>query len=148
MADDDKLSPPPTALATFRSGHEIALERDDERETILIRSDDGACVMRIEMGPNGPIVQLSGASLELAASSKLSLRAERLEVNAGSVSINAEQELALEASRGGVSLQASDDVDIRGERVRLNTPDLPMPLTWEEYRDRERKRADDDVSSD
>ena len=34
-------------------------------------------------------------------------------------------------------LRANDDVAINGERVRLNSDDPPMPLTWEEFRARQ-----------
>jgi plasmid stability protein len=144
MAEDPKA---PKALATFRSGHELALERDEVSEALLIRAQDGSCVLRIVMSEAGPVVQLSAATLEVVAASTLSLRAERLEVHAGSAVIDVENDLALRAQRGGMSLEANDDVDIRGERVRLNSPELPMPLTWEQFREREQRTtlpSDDD----
>jgi hypothetical protein len=137
MGDESDHKP----LVTFRSGHDVALERDGASEALLIRAQDGSCVLRIEMSDAGPVVQLSAATLEVVAASTLSLKAERLEMSASSAMIDVEQGLELRARKGGVRVEAGDDVDIRGERVRLNSPDLPMPLTWEEFRDRENRRA-------
>ena len=46
------------------------------------------------------------------------------------------QSMALAAHPGGISVEANDDVALKGERVLLNSDDPPMPLSMAEYRAR------------
>lgn len=142
MSSDDKDD---RALATFRSGHELAVERDGENEALLIRAVDGDCVLRIEMTADGPVVRLQGSALEVTAATTLALRAEQLQIEATSANIAVEHDLTLTSRKGGITVDASDDVDVSGERIRLNSPEHPMPLTWDEFRQRQRalKKSDD-----
>jgi hypothetical protein len=118
-------------------------------------------VVSVRLTDQGPVLSLAGASLEIAATKTLSLSCDTLRIQAahdaavevggslhervrGSVVREAGKsarttacEVTLEASPGGVAIRANDDVDIVGERVRLNSEDPPMPLSWEEFRARQ-----------
>jgi hypothetical protein len=142
------------------SGRSIEVTEGAAEDRIQIRSTRGEVVLSVRVTDEGPVLSLSGVSLEIAASKTLSLSCESLEIKAaqdasiavggalhervgGSVtreaagmSTIAAREVKLDASPGGMVLRANDDVAITGERVRLNSDDPPMPLTWEEHRAR------------
>lgn len=150
------------AKATFRSGHQVEVLREGTDESLVIRAESGECVLQIAMTAAGPVLKLSGVALEISADASLALRAGHLDVRAGSASIeiagdltehvggNAERrsdgatrtaarEVAVVAHPGGVQVRANDDIDLNGERVRLNSDDQPMALSWEEFERRRRE---------
>ncbi len=160
----DPGSAAPAQVVTFRSGHRAEIVRDQPSESLTLRTRDGHCMLAIEMTDHGALLRLSGESLEIAASAKLSLRAERLEIAADSASFDiggdltervagdvrreaqgaavlGARSLGIEARQGGVAIKANDDVDLQGERVRLNCEDPPMPLSWDEFQERRAKLA-------
>ena len=147
------VAPRVIALA---SGHRVEIEERPAGETLVIRSNGGQAMLSIRLTDAGPVVTLSGAALEIAAAGSLALRCEHFDLQAGSASINvagdlvervagnasrqaagtstlAARSVGIEATPGGVSIRANDDVDVKGERVRLNSEDPPMPLSWEEF---------------
>lgn len=178
---DDTPNPParateafslPTALAApsprivpLASGRSIEVTEGGAEERIEIRSTRGEIMLSMRVTDQGPVLSISGISLEIAASKNLALTCETLEIKAstdafidvggslrervgGSVRREAAgastvkaREMTLDAFPGGMVLRANDDVAITGERVRLNSDDPPMPLTWEEHRER-RKLAE------
>ena len=50
----------------------------------------------------------------------------------GAVTIGG-RDVQLNAPGGEIALRANDDVDIKGERIRLNCDEPPMPLSWEAF---------------
>jgi uncharacterized protein (DUF2345 family) len=119
------------------------IDVDSATDTITFRAPSGACLLKVTLTDTGPILAFAAATLEVSARD-LRLRAERIDMVAGSMAITSEEglsvtaggDLALEAKRGGVRIAANDDVDVEGERVRLNCEDPPMPASWEEHQRR------------
>ena len=154
-------SPRTVALGSGRS-LEITGEASDER--LIVRAAGGQIMLSVRLTDEGPVLSLEGVSLEISAQKRLTLSSETLTVTttgdatmdfggslhertrgnaireAGKASIERAREVKVEASPGGISMKANDDVDIKGERVRLNSDDPPMPLTWEEHRARQAER--------
>ncbi|WP_437877335.1 hypothetical protein [Sorangium sp. So ce513] len=148
-------------VVSLASGRSIEIAEEGAEERIQIRAAAGQLLVSIRLTDEGPVLSLSGASLEIAAAKTLSLSCDTLRIQAaqdaavevggslhervrGSVVREAgrsarttAREVKVEASPGGVEIRANDDVDIVGERVRLNSEDPPMPLSWEEFRARQ-----------
>lgn len=126
-----------TSSISLPSGRTISI--DESTETVRFRAPSGACVLMVHMTDRGPVLAFAGAEIEIAAD-KLSLRAEQLSIAAGQLSIEtredlrmvAGRDLAVEARAGGVAIDANDDVEVRGERVRLNCDEPSMPSSWEQ----------------
>ena len=136
-----------TQSLTFPSGGVVSI--DETRETVRFRAASGACFLVVQMTEKGPILSFAGAEIELAAD-KLSLRAEQLSIEATDLSIASRNDLRVSAGRdlelaapaGGIALEANDDVDVRGERVRLNCDEPPMPHSWDEVERRLAARSE------
>lgn len=149
----------PSAALPLASGRRVEVIEGSEADTIVVRASSGECVLTVRVTDAGPVLSFRAAALELDAAS-LSLGCDDLRIQArssasidvggdlrervgGSVrreaagsSTTAARDVALQASPGGVVVEANDDVTVRGERVRLNSDDPPMPLSWEEARAR------------
>ncbi|WP_437572021.1 hypothetical protein [Sorangium sp. So ce542] len=152
---------PPARVVPLASGRSIEIAEEGAGERIQIRAAAGQILVSIRMTDDGPVLSLAGASLEIAAARTLSLSCDTLQIQAaqdaaievggslhervrgsavreaGRSARTTAREVKLEASPGGVEIRANDDVDIVGERVRLNSEDPPMPLSWEEFRARQ-----------
>jgi len=133
-----------------------AIVIDEERGAIEICAPSGPCLLEVTITPEGPRVRLSGAQIEIAAPERLTLATKHFELKAERADIDVAGELReriggdairttkgtaaligrdvrLKAPTGEVTIDANDDVDVRGERVRLNCEDPPMPQSWEEH---------------
>lgn len=137
MTDDDLA---PIQRLPLPSGHVIEVQARAEGERLQIRAGSGEIVVTVELTARGPVLRLAAAALEVSTGD-LSVECDRLRLRArggaaleigGKAAISA-AEVAVEARTGGLALTANDDVDVKGERVRLNSEDPPMPLTWEEH---------------
>jgi hypothetical protein len=150
----------PTRVVPLASGRSLEITGEAAGERIQVRSAEGDILVSIRLTDEGPVLSLAAASLEIAAAKTLALSCETLRIQAaqdaavdvggslhervrGSVVREAgrsarvtAREVKVEASPGGVEIRANDDVGIVGERVRLNSDDPPMPLSWEEHRAR------------
>lgn len=146
------------------TGRSVEVASVDGVDWLVVRSPAGQHLLTIRLDEAGPALSFPRASLEIAAlddvelsAGSLDVRAERdasIEVGgdlrervAGAVtresagpSTTRARALAIEAFPGGVDVKAHGDVDLVGERVRLNSDDPPMPSTWDELRAR-RQRA-------
>lgn len=150
------LVPAAPRVLALASGHRVEIEEHRAGETLTIRSSGGQAMLSVRLTDAGPVVTLSGAALEIAAAGSIALRCDHFDVRAGSASIDvagdlvervggnatrqatgtstlAARSVGIDAAPGGVSITANDDVDVKGERVRLNSEDPPMPLSWEEF---------------
>ncbi|MEP7121468.1 MAG: hypothetical protein ABJE95_11180 [Byssovorax sp.] len=148
------------ATTTLPSGRRLEAELDATGADVLrIRAHDGQCVLTVRITDEGPVLSFSGASLELDAR-RLDIACDDLRVRVGGsaalaiggdvdtrvaghathriegASRTEAQSLALAAHPGGITLEANDDVALKGERVLLNSDDPPMPLSMAEYRAR------------
>lgn len=151
----------PARVVPLSSGRSLEIAEEAAGERILVRAAEGQILVSIRLTDDGPVLSLSGASLEIAAARALSLSCDTLRIHAaqdatidvggclhervrgsavreaGRSARTTAREVKVEASPGGVEIRANDDVDIVGERVRLNSEDPPMPLSWEEFRARQ-----------
>jgi hypothetical protein len=145
---------------TLPSGRRLEAELDPSGADVLrIRARDGQCVLTVRITDEGPVLSFSGATIELEAR-RLDVACDdlRLRVGGGAAidiggDVNARiagratqeiqgdlrtaaRSMALQARTGGMTLDANDDVALKGERVLLNSDDPPMPLSMKEYRAR------------
>lgn len=154
----------PARTIELASGRSIEIEETGREEHIQVRSADGNLVLSLRLTDEGPVLSLSAVSLEIAAQKHLALTSETLAIQTsgdatldvggslhertrgsairevGKASIERAREVSIEAAPGGVVVKANDDVSLTGERVRLNSDEPPMPLTWEEHQARQAKR--------
>jgi hypothetical protein len=135
-------------------GGSVRFEESSEGSVVRIASGGAEVIVRFT--PGGPVVSLHGADLEITAARKLHLAAEELHVEVGQARMDVAGDLVervsgdhhayargvsavhaarleLEAVRGSARITASDDVDVKGERVRLNSDDPPMPMSVTEF---------------
>ena len=157
------LSPPNHSLR-FVSGRALDVTEHGRDELVHVRAPDGQLMLSIRLTDEGPVLTLSAVSLELAARKHISLASETLDIRTsgdttvdiggalhertrgnairevGKASIERAREVKIEAAPGGVIIKANDDVAITGERVKLNSDEPPMPLTWDEHRARQTTR--------
>ncbi len=138
------------ATMTLASGY--TLESPDRASILHVRAPDGRICLRLTLLPEGPMVELTSASLSIASQGDVRVDCQRFEVQARegmtlqsgkNIETRAEGEHIAEAfghrvqaRRGDVHLQANDDVLLDGERVRLNSPRAPA-----EIEDRRRRMA-------
>lgn len=149
----------PSATLPLASGRRVEVVEGRDADTIVVRATSGECVLRVRVTDAGPVLSFRAAALELDAGA-LALGCDDLRIvarrsaaidvggdlrervrgdavrEAGGLAATDAREVAIRASRGGVAVEANDDVAIKGERVRLNSDDPPMPLTWDEARAR------------
>ncbi|MFO0757670.1 MAG: hypothetical protein U0359_14330 [Byssovorax sp.] len=151
----------PARVVALRSGRQIEIGGEGGEEWITVRSPSGEHLVTMRLGDAGPIFSFSRGSLAIEAAEELSLSAGTLAIEAtGSASIQVGGDLheevggatlrrsggtstthaksiAIEATPGGIDVKAAGEVRLDGERIRLNSDDPPMPLTWEELRTRQ-----------
>lgn len=131
-------------VARLTTGHSVSVVQSGSEEVVEVRSVTGQLMVSIRFGENGPVFAVSGASLEISATKDLSIHAETIHmkargdatIEAGAMLRTAGRDVEVQAHPGQVAITANDDVDITGERVRLNSDDPPMPQSWEEHRAR------------
>jgi hypothetical protein len=80
----------------------IELQRD---EAVNVVSSEGTRLIEISQSEAGPVVRVLEPDVQVEFAGKLSLRA---------------RDIKLEATQGEVSLEATADVVVRGETIRLN----------------------------
>lgn len=154
------LDKPSSRAVPLAFGRSINVTEAGPEERIEIRGVRGEVMLSVRLTAEGAVLSLSGVSLEIAASKRLAIACDTLEIKAATdasievggnlrervaghvrreaagTSAMSAREVKVDAAPGGVTIQANDDVAITGERVRLNSDDPPMPLTWEEHRAR------------
>lgn len=143
ITPDVKIAERPSVVRTL-SGRSVAVLQADGEERVEIRSAAGEMIVSMRLTDQGPVFSLAGASFEIAAAKSLSLSAENIRVEArGGLSLEAGgalraagRDVEIVGHPGEVSIRANDDVDIVGERVRLNSEDPPMPQSIDEHRAR------------
>jgi hypothetical protein len=151
-------------VVALRSGRQIEIGGEGGEggeEWITVRDASGEALVTMRLGDEGPIFSFSQGSLAIEASEELSLSCETLRVESrgsaridvggslheqvggdvvrrsGGASSSVARAVAITASPGGIGLEATGDVSLDGERIRLNSEDPPMPLTWDEHRARQ-----------
>lgn len=121
------------------SGYRIDAVHDDDAERLELRAPDGNMCLRITLTPEGPMVDITAASLAVRTEGDLRLDAGRLDVRAREgVALHTDGDLELRAgatltttafeqrmtaTHGDVRVFANDDVRIDGELIHLNSPE-------------------------
>jgi adhesin HecA-like repeat protein len=133
------LSPPgseaPRESRVAIGSYALVLERTDAGGVLRIVGQDAGQPIEIEVTAAGPVLRLR-SGLAIAIDGALSLDAQTLSLHArrqlsltcdGTIDVRAGGDLAMEAAAhtitarlGDVAIRANDDVDLRGERIKLN----------------------------
>lgn len=137
---NDGSSSKPASLA-LQAGYALDVSDGAGAQRLDVRSPDGKVCLSITIGPDGPRVELSAASLSISArgaielegeSVKLASRGDMVLKTGGDLVVEAEKaiemtafEAKIAATTGDLMLEANDDVRVDGERIRLNAPDAP-----------------------
>ena len=85
-----------------RKGPALALKPD---EAMRVTTEDGEDILEVHLEEGGPVVRLFSDDVDIDLPGKLRIRADAIE---------------MKAQKGAVDIEASDDVRIRGERVKMN----------------------------
>jgi len=97
--EEGSVTPQPDAGADSR------VLRLEPGQSVIVLGSDGAPLVRVHQGPQGPIVQLEGDQVELQARRRLRLSADTVEIAAG---------------QGGVEVRTNGDAVVRAHAIRLN----------------------------
>jgi hypothetical protein len=101
------------------SGRSIVVKMTKEGEELQVRSPGGEVEVRITLGDNGPVVHLSGASLQLEALDTVAVKCRRLEVNTEeSTHLHSGGDLQLTGEE--MRVKTKGDIHLNGDVIRLN----------------------------
>lgn len=97
-------------------------------DEVTIRGPAGDVLLEVALTPAGPVLRFHAAQVQLDCQGSFKVRCESFEVQTtGDIvqqaggNLRAESnEMSLEARRGNVDVRANDDVNLNGERVRMN----------------------------
>ncbi len=114
------LSTPPEPPRALPSGRSVTIRASAAGEQVEVRSPDGEVEVTIELTPQGPLVRLRGARLELAAS-EVRVDCDRFSVEARhSTEIRTEGDVHI-AAGGELRVQTEQDTHINGKMIYLNS---------------------------
>jgi hypothetical protein len=74
-------------------------------QSVIVIGSDGAPLLRVHQGPQGPIIELERDQVELKARRRLRLSADTVEIAAG---------------QGGIEVRTNGDAVVRAHAIRLN----------------------------
>lgn len=141
-ASPDEGEPRRLSLASGRVVE--AREEPGGRDRLTIKNPSGEVELEIRMTERGPLLRFRSADLELEATRDVKVRCNDFEVHAeGSITQEAKKDLRqrihghadvkvrgrmtlaarearLQGKRGNVQIEANDDVELLGERIKLN----------------------------
>ncbi|MGK3996545.1 hypothetical protein [Sorangium sp. So ce1024] len=122
---------------TLAHGHSLVVEGGQERNRLQLVDPSGAAHLEISIGPEGIRLEVRGAGLSLATTGALAIEADTVSLHGkNGISLTTEGDARVEAAgrletvgrsqlirsaRGNVRVQANDDVEVVGERVRLGS---------------------------
>ena len=140
----EMVATPPAHLA-LPSGRVVEARAEGPGlERVTIRGAGGEVELEVRLTPEGPLLRFRSASVELEAARDVRVECDKFHVRARtgiveetrgnlvqrvggdqSVKVKGKQvteasDVRLEARDGTVSIEANDDVEVAGERVRLN----------------------------
>ena len=125
-----------TDVLALRAGRTLRVRAgaDADEQVVELRSPTGDLELSIEITPEGPRLRIRALDIELNAARALRMTCVRAEIVASeTIALVAGSDLNLSAQRGTAKIHANDDVDVRGERILLNSDAQPIASTWEEY---------------
>jgi hypothetical protein len=97
--------------ARLPSGRTVSLSVRNDLEELQVKSPDGLLELRVVFGPEGPVVSLQCARLELSAPDRISVRCRKFEVQTAE---------AVEISGAEFRATTSGNIWLNGEKVFLN----------------------------
>jgi hypothetical protein len=97
--------------ARLPSGRVVSLSVRKDLEELQVKSPDGLLELRVVFGPEGPVVSLQCARLELSAPDRISVRCRKFEVQTAE---------AVEISGAEFRATTSGNIWLNGEKVYLN----------------------------
>jgi hypothetical protein len=117
------------------AGYKVVARREQRRDLLMVQAPDGRVCLKVLLLPEGPVVEVEGQALRLAAAGEIRLDCEELAINvrkdvalrAGGVIESDARAQRLRARLGDIQLAANDDVSLDGERIRLNSPRAEPP---------------------
>jgi hypothetical protein len=136
--------PRATPAMALPSGRTVRAEATPEGDRIRVESASGDVELEVTMTPTGPLLRFRAADLQLAATGEVSVDCEQFTVRAEKgitheTGGNAREVVGgdkltkvrgthaalarrthIESKRGDVAIIANDDVQVVGERVKLN----------------------------
>ena len=134
--DESTPPDPDRELARLDDGYYLRYSGPDR--SLELHAPDGRMCVLITLTPEGPRIELHATSLAVHTEHDLALHCRRFEIEAregmalrtrGDLALSATGTLvtdALEqhhlAHRGDIRMRANDDVQLDGERIRLNSP--------------------------
>jgi hypothetical protein len=102
----------------LEGGRTLVVSKEGEAQLVEIRSESGMVEVRIALTERGPVLQMQSVRLAIQASEaveidspKVSIRGDRVEVTGGTVTLEAEDE---------VSVEADGEVRVVGKMIYLN----------------------------
>jgi adhesin HecA-like repeat protein len=125
--------PTATTEITLASGRAIQVNDGPEGELLTVRSREGVCVLSVVLTDTGPVLRFEAAALQVVTTHSIDIACQDLRVHAGNKLSLEARSLDLQATQGGITVRAEDDVAIDGERVLLNSADRPQQLSWEQF---------------
>lgn len=133
---DSELASEARPLALLH-GRTLVLDTqlDSGSQTLQIRSAAGELELAIELTQSGARLRVRAVDVDIEAAETLRMSCARAELNAReSIELRAQHSIAIVSERGGASLQANDDVSVKGERILLNADARPMSTSLEAFR--------------
>lgn len=132
---------PGSSSLALQAGYALDVSDGGGAQRLDVRAPDGKVCLSITIGPDGPRVELSAASLSISTQGAIELEGESVKLasrgnmvlkTGGDLIVEAEKaiemsafEAKIAATTGDLTLEANDDVRVDGERIRLNAPDAP-----------------------
>ena len=136
---------PAARRVALASGRVVeAADGGPEGDRVTIRGRGGEVELEVRMTANGPVLRFKAADLELAAAGEVKVECDRFHVRANkeileetgghlrqrvagnaSVMVRGQHstkagEARIEAKRGSVQIEANDNVQLVGERIKMN----------------------------
>jgi hypothetical protein len=142
MADDTN-DPQVTELpALLRSGRRVSLVTSNHSEELRVVGPDGTVELAVILTPEGPVLRLRGARLEIDSTDSIAVRCRSFELQTeGALSLQAGGDLALSTARE-IHAKSMGQTFIDGDYVNLNCGDRTG------YHDEGAAGADDDSRVD
>lgn len=109
------------ALRSLSSGRSVTLRHAGSDDLIEVRSPEGAVELTITLTEQGPVVKLSAARLELAATDTVAIACNKLDIRTEQETRIYSEDRILISGREA-KLQTSDDIWMNAAKIRNQCP--------------------------
>ncbi len=104
----------------LESGGRVSVVSKKDGERVQISAGDDRLFMEIRFTPEGPVVSLDGACLELSATREISLDAEKVNIRSKkNTEISSHGTLKIDIQED-VDLQSDQEIRLQGKMIHLN----------------------------